>query len=83
MNRIVVVGSSGSGITTFSNKLENILNIKSYHLDSIFWNSDKTHIEREEFDIGFPAFRVKRSHCVQPESVDAFPEPEIQDISDF
>lgn len=51
MNRIVVVGSSGSGKTTFSNKLEKILNIKSYHLDSIFWNSDKTHIEREEFDM--------------------------------
>ncbi len=50
MNKIVVVGPSGAGKSEFSRKLNKILNIPLYHLDNIFWNKDKTHIEREEFD---------------------------------
>ena len=50
MNKIVVVGPSGAGKSEFSRKLNKILNIELYHLDNIFWNKDKTHIEREEFD---------------------------------
>ena len=51
MNKIIVIGPSGSGKSEFSRKLNKILNIDIYHLDNIFWNSDKTHITREEFDI--------------------------------
>lgn len=50
MNKIVVVGPSGAGKSEFSRKLNKILNIELFHLDNIFWNEDKTHIEREEFD---------------------------------
>ena len=50
MNKIVVVGPSGAGKSTFSRKLSSKLNISLYHLDNIFWNSDKTHITKEEFD---------------------------------
>ena len=50
MNKIVVIGPSGAGKSTFSRKLSSKLNINLYHLDNIFWNSDKTHITKEEFD---------------------------------
>ena len=50
MNKIVVIGPSGAGKSTFSRKLSSKLNISLYHLDNIFWNSDKTHITKEEFD---------------------------------
>ncbi len=50
MNKIVVVGPSGAGKSTLSRKLSSKLNISLYHLDNIFWNSDKTHITKEEFD---------------------------------
>ena len=50
MNKIIVLGSPGSGKSYFSKKLSNILNIPVYHLDNIFWRSDKTHVSRDEFD---------------------------------
>ncbi len=51
MKRIMVVGPSGAGKSYFSKLLSEKLNISLYHLDNIFWNEDKTHISREEFDI--------------------------------
>jgi len=50
MNKIVVVGPSGAGKSVLSKKLGSILNCPVYHLDNIFWNNDKTHIENSEFD---------------------------------
>ena len=50
MNKIIVLGSPGSGKSYFSKKLSNILNIPVYHLDNIFWNKNKTHVSNDEFD---------------------------------
>lgn len=38
MNKIAVIGSGGSGKSTFSRKLGNILNLPVYHLDTMYWN---------------------------------------------
>jgi len=38
MNKIAVIGSGGSGKSTFSRKLGNILNLPVYHLDTVYWN---------------------------------------------
>ena len=46
----MVVGPSGAGKSRFSRLLSSKLNINVYHLDNIFWNSDKTHIDRDLFD---------------------------------
>ena len=51
MERILVIGPSGAGKSEFSRKLNKLLNIPLYHLDNIFWNEDKTHISKEEFDL--------------------------------
>lgn len=50
MNKIIVIGSPGSGKSTFSKKLKEILNIPLYHLDKIWHKEDKTTISKEEFD---------------------------------
>lgn len=50
MNKIIVIGSPGSGKSTFSKKLKEILNIPLYHLDMIWHKEDKTTISKEEFD---------------------------------
>ncbi len=50
MNKIIVLGPSGAGKSVFSRKLNKITNIPVFHLDNIWWKSDKSHIEREEFD---------------------------------
>lgn len=48
--KIIVIGCPGSGKSTFSKKLHVITGLPLFHLDNINWNSDKSHISREEFD---------------------------------
>lgn len=50
MKKIAVLGCSGSGKSTFSIQLHNITGLPLYHLDNIWWKSDRTHISRDEFD---------------------------------
>lgn len=47
--KIIVIGCSGSGKTTFSRKLHKIINLPVYYLDSIYWKEAATHLTREEF----------------------------------
>jgi adenylate kinase family enzyme len=37
MEKIVIIGSAGTGKSTFARKLGSILHIRVYHLDRIFW----------------------------------------------
>lgn len=50
MKKIIIIGCPGSGKSTFSRKLNDILNYPIYHLDMIWHNPDKTTISREAFD---------------------------------
>ena len=49
MNKIIVIGCPGSGKSTFSRALHNRTGIPLYHLDMMFWNADKTTVERRVF----------------------------------
>lgn len=49
MERILVIGCPGSGKSTFSRKLNKIINIPLYHLDMMYWNKDKTTVEKNLF----------------------------------
>jgi len=40
MNRISVIGTSGSGKTTFANKLAGILRIPHVELDALYWEAN-------------------------------------------
>lgn len=51
MKKAIIIGPSGSGKTTFSVALHNATSLPLYHLDNIWWNADKTHISRPEFDL--------------------------------
>ncbi len=46
--KIIVIGCSGSGKSTFSKKLAEITKLPLYYLDLIYWNKDCTHISRRE-----------------------------------
>ena len=50
MEKIIVIGGSGSGKSTFARKLRDVTGLPLYHLDNVFWNEDKTHVSREVFD---------------------------------
>ena len=49
-NKIIVLGCSGSGKSTFSRKLQAITGLPLIHLDNVWWKEDRTHITRDEFD---------------------------------
>ena len=49
MKKIIVIGCPGSGKSTFSKKLHKITGIPLFHLDMLYWNADKTVVEKEIF----------------------------------
>ena len=49
--KIIIIGPGGAGKSELSFKLGEITNLPVYHLDNIWWNKDRTHISKEEFDI--------------------------------
>jgi len=49
MNKILVIGSPGSGKSTLSKELSKILNIPILHLDYIFHIDNYHHINKDEF----------------------------------
>lgn len=49
MQKIIVIGCPGSGKSTFSKALHKITGIPLFHLDMLFWNADKTTVEKAVF----------------------------------
>lgn len=49
MKKIMVIGCPGSGKSTFSRALHEITGLPLYHLDMLFWNADRTTVEKEIF----------------------------------
>ena len=45
----MVIGCPGSGKSTFSRALHKITNIPLFHLDMMYWNSDRTTVEKAVF----------------------------------
>ena len=49
MKRIMVIGSSGAGKSTFSKKLSQITNIELIHLDLFYWKPDWKEPDKAEW----------------------------------
>ncbi len=49
MKRIIVIDCPGSGKRTVSRALHNKTGIPLYHLDMMYWNADKTTVEKSVF----------------------------------
>ena len=49
MKRVVVIGCPGSGKSTFARELNRITGLPLYHLDMMYWNSDKTTVDKAVF----------------------------------
>ncbi len=47
--RVLVIGSPGSGKSTFARRLALVSGLPLTHLDMLFWNSDRTTVPKEEF----------------------------------
>lgn len=46
MQKVIIIGCPGSGKSTFSRKLSKVTDLPLYHLDMMYWNEDKTTVER-------------------------------------
>lgn len=49
MKKIIVIGCPGSGKSTFSRALHRVTGLPLFYLDMMYWNSDKTTVERSVF----------------------------------
>ena len=49
MKKVIVIGCPGSGKSTFSRELHNKTALPLYHLDMMYWNEDKTTVEKSVF----------------------------------
>ena len=49
MKRIIVIGCPGSGKSTFSRALQSKTGLPLYYLDMMYWNPDKTKVEKSVF----------------------------------
>lgn len=49
MKKVIVIGCPGSGKSWFSKELHKITGIPLYHLDMMFWNPDKTTVDKSVF----------------------------------
>lgn len=48
-SKIIVIGCSGGGKSTFSKQLAKITGLPLYNLDKVYWLPDKSHLERPVF----------------------------------
>ena len=49
MKKIIIIGCPGSGKSTFARKLRDVTNLPLYHLDNLYWNTDKTKVDTQIF----------------------------------
>lgn len=49
MKKIIVIGCPGSGKSTFAIKLHEITKTPLFHLDMMYWNPDKTTVDKSVF----------------------------------
>ncbi len=49
MKKVIVIGCPGSGKSTFSRALHELIGLPLYHLDLLYWNSDRTIVSKEIF----------------------------------
>ena len=51
MERILIIGNSGAGKSTFAKALAQKVKLPIVHLDRLFWIGNWEHVSREEFDV--------------------------------
>lgn len=59
MKKIIIIGCSGSGKSTFARKLSAKINIPLYYLDMIWHKPDKSTLTEKEFDAQLSALLAK------------------------
>lgn len=69
MNRIIIIGNSGSGKTWLGKKLASVLGIQHISLDNIFWEPGGYNHKRSDFDVEADIKNIQRSESWVTEGV--------------
>ena len=64
MQKIIIIGCPGSGKSTFARALHEKLGVPLYHLDMMYWNADKTTVEKDIFQARLAAVLEKEAWIV-------------------
>jgi adenylate kinase family enzyme len=64
MNKVVILGASGTGKTTICRRLGEKLNLKILHLDSVYWKKDWDNISKSDFNIYMKRFLLENKNWV-------------------
>ncbi|AIO19189.1 topology modulation protein [Candidatus Izimaplasma bacterium HR1] len=59
MNRIIILGPSGTGKTTLCRNLGKKLGLEILHLDSVYWQKDWQNLDKQTFDLRIRKFLTK------------------------
>lgn len=49
MKKVIIIGCPGSGKSTFARALAEKTGLPLFHLDNMYWNADRTHVEKPVF----------------------------------
>lgn len=49
MKKVMIIGCPGGGNSTFARKLQEVTGLPLYYLDMMYWNPDKTVVEKAVF----------------------------------
>lgn len=49
MKKAIIIGCPGGGKSTFARALAEKTSLPLYHLDNMYWKSDRTHVEKSVF----------------------------------
>ena len=63
MERAIVIGCPGGGKSTFARALAQKTGLPLYYLDMMYWNADKTTVERELF-LARLAYAMEKDHWI-------------------
>ncbi len=64
MNKVVILGASGTGKTTICRRLGEKFNLKVLHLDSVYWKKDWDNISKSDFNIYMKRFLLENKNWV-------------------
>ncbi len=49
MNKAIIIGSPGSGKSTFARALQQATGLPLIYLDQLYWSADRSHVEKSVF----------------------------------
>lgn len=64
MKRVIILGPSGTGKTTLCREMGERFHLTELHLDSVYWQKDWNHIDKDEFHKWMISFFQKHNNWV-------------------